>query len=71
MLSGNYITEHDRKISEKLGEVICGGPLSEITEVSESYLLDLERKAFLELCGEQKTLKRMESIAKTGKPLRN
>lgn len=71
MLSANYITEHDQKISEKLGQVICGGPLSEVTQVSESYLLDLERKAFLELCGEQKTLKRMESIAKTGKPLRN
>ncbi len=71
MRSGNFITDHDQKISEKLGHVICGGPLSEITEVSESYLLDLERRAFLELCGEQKTLKRMESIAKTGKPLRN
>lgn len=71
MRSANFITEHDQKISEKLGHVLCGGPLSEISEVSESYLLDLERKAFLELCGEQKTLKRMESIAKTGKPLRN
>ncbi len=71
MRSGNYISDHDQKISEKLGYVMCGGDLSEITEVSEDHLLNLERKAFLELCGETKTLKRMESIVKTGKPLRN
>lgn len=71
MLSGNYMSEHDRVISEKLGFVLCGGDLSENTVVSEQYLLDLERKAFLELCRERKTLERLESIIKTGKVLRN
>jgi 3-hydroxyacyl-CoA dehydrogenase len=71
MLSGNYMSEHDRIISEKLGFVLCGGDLSENTVVSEQYLLDLERKAFLELCKEKKTLERIESIVKYGKILRN
>ena len=71
MLSGNYMSEHDRVISEKLGYVLCGGDLSENTVVSEQYLLDLERKAFLELCTEKKTLERLESIVKKGKILRN
>lgn len=71
MYSGNYISEHDRKISEKLGYVMCGGDLSAPTEVSEQYLLDLEREAFLSLCGEKKTLERIQSILKTGKVLRN
>jgi 3-hydroxyacyl-CoA dehydrogenase len=71
MLSGNYMSEHDRVISEKLGFVLCGGDLSENTLVSEQYLLDLERKAFVELCRERKTLERLESIIKTGKVLRN
>lgn len=71
MLSGNYMSEHDRVISEKLGFVLCGGDLSENEIVSEQYLLDLERKAFVELCMERKTLERLESIVKTGKILRN
>lgn len=71
MLSGKYISEHDTLISEKLGFVLCGGDLSENTIVSEQYLLDLERRAFLELCRERKTLERLESIVKTGKILRN
>ena len=71
MLSGNYMSEHDRIISEKLGFVLCGGDLSENTIVSEQYLLDMERKAFLELCAERKTLERLESIVKKGKILRN
>jgi len=71
MLSGNYISEHDSLISEKLGFVMCGGDLSERTKVSPQYLLDLERKAFLELCREKKTLERIESIVKYGKILRN
>ncbi len=71
MKSGNYISEHDQLISEKLGYVMCGGDLSEITEVSESYLLDLERKAFVELCSKKKTLERLQSIVKSGKVLRN
>lgn len=71
MMSGNYISTHDQLISEKLGYVLCGGDLSQRTEVSEQYLLDLERKAFLELCTERKTLERIQSIIKTGKILRN
>jgi 3-hydroxyacyl-CoA dehydrogenase len=71
MLSGNYISEHDAMISEKLGYVLCGGDLSENTRVSEQYLLDLERKAFVELCGQRKTLERLESLVKNGKILRN
>lgn len=71
MLSGNYISEHDQLISQKLGSVLCGGDLSEPTEVSEQYLLDLERRAFLELCMERKTLERMQSLLQTGKILRN
>jgi 3-hydroxyacyl-CoA dehydrogenase len=71
MLSGNYISEHDRMISEKLGFVLCGGDLSENSLVSEQYLLDIERKVFLELCTEKKTLERLESIVKKGKILRN
>jgi 3-hydroxyacyl-CoA dehydrogenase len=71
MLSGNYMSEHDKVISEKLGFVLCGGDLSENTVVSEQYLLDLERKAFVELCAERKTLERLESLVKRGKILRN
>lgn len=71
MLSGNYMSEHDKVISEKLGYVLCGGDLSENTVVSEQYLLDIERKAFLELCSERKTLERLQSLVKTGKILRN
>jgi 3-hydroxyacyl-CoA dehydrogenase len=71
MYSGNYISEHDKKISEKLGWVMCGGDLSSPTEVTEQYLLDLEREAFLSLCGERKTLERIQSIVTKGKPLRN
>ena len=71
MLSGNYISEHDALISEKLGYVLCGGDLSENTKVSEQYLLDLERKAFVELCGQRKTLERLQSLVKNGKILRN
>jgi 3-hydroxyacyl-CoA dehydrogenase len=71
MQSGNYISEHDKLISEKLGFVMCGGDLSERTKVSEQYLLDLERKAFVELCAERKTLERLESMVKKGKILRN
>lgn len=71
MKSGNYISEHDALISEKLGYVMCGGDLSEITEVSETYLLELERKAFVELCTKKKTLERLQSIVTKGKVLRN
>lgn len=71
MWSGNYISEHDKLISEKLGYVLCGGDLSQPTEVNEQYLLDLERKAFLELCAERKTLERLQSLLQTGRILRN
>ncbi|WP_140937371.1 3-hydroxyacyl-CoA dehydrogenase/enoyl-CoA hydratase family protein [Sphingobacterium lumbrici] len=71
MRAGNYISDHDKKISEKLGWVMCGGNLSAPTEVSEQYLLDLERKAFLELCTERKTLERIQHMLTKGKPLRN
>lgn len=71
MYSGHYMSSHDKLISEKLGWVMCGGDLSAPTKVSEQYLLDLEREAFLSLCGEKKTLERIQSILTTGKPLRN
>ncbi|MFB2119352.1 3-hydroxyacyl-CoA dehydrogenase NAD-binding domain-containing protein [Parapedobacter sp. 2B3] len=71
MRAGNYISEHDQKISEKLGWVMCGGNLSSPTEVSEQYLLDLEREAFLSLCGERKTLERIQHMLTKGKALRN
>ena len=71
MRVGNYITDHDVLIAQKLDWVMCGGDLSEITAVSEQYLLDLEREAFLSLCGEKKTLERLQSVLKGGKPVRN
>ncbi len=67
----NYATEHDQLVAKKLAYVMCGGDLSEPTLVSEQYLLDLEREAFLSLCGERKTLERIQSVLKGGKPLRN
>jgi 3-hydroxyacyl-CoA dehydrogenase len=69
--SGKYISDHDKKIVEKLAYIMCGGDLSNTTLVSEQYLLDLEREAFLSLIGEKKTLERIQSILTTGKPLRN
>lgn len=69
--NANYMSEHDKKIVEKLANVMCGGDLSAPTLVSEQYLLDLEREAFLSLIGEKKTLERIQSILTTGKPLRN
>jgi 3-hydroxyacyl-CoA dehydrogenase len=71
MVAGNYISEHDKKIANKLAYVMAGGDLSEASYVSEQYLLDLEREAFLSLTGERKTLERLEQMIKTGKPLRN
>ncbi|HEY0677565.1 MAG TPA: 3-hydroxyacyl-CoA dehydrogenase NAD-binding domain-containing protein [Chitinophagaceae bacterium] len=71
MLRANYATEHDALIAKKLAFVMCGGDLSEPTQVSEQYLLDLEREAFLSLCGEKKTLERIQSVLKGGKPIRN
>ncbi|WP_374958801.1 3-hydroxyacyl-CoA dehydrogenase/enoyl-CoA hydratase family protein [Gilvibacter sp.] len=71
MEAGRYISEHDKKIANKLAYVMAGGDLSEPQRVSEQYLLDLEREAFLSLCTERKTLERIEHMLKKGKPLRN
>ncbi|WP_010522830.1 3-hydroxyacyl-CoA dehydrogenase/enoyl-CoA hydratase family protein [Aquimarina agarivorans] len=71
MEASNYISEHDKKIANKLAYVMAGGDLSEPTLVTEQYLLDLEREAFLSLCTERKTLERIEHMLKRGKPLRN
>ncbi|SDR95923.1 3-hydroxyacyl-CoA dehydrogenase/enoyl-CoA hydratase family protein [Winogradskyella sediminis] len=71
MEASNYISEHDRKIANKLGYVMAGGDLSEPTKVNEQYLLDLEREAFLSLCTERKTLERIQHMLTKGKPLRN
>jgi len=71
MWRGNYATDHDVTVAKKLAFVMCGGDLSEPTLVSEQYILDLEREAFLSLCGEKKTLERIQSVLKGGKPVRN
>lgn len=71
MKMANYITEHDAKIAEKLAYVICGGDLSYAQTVSEKYLLELEREAFLSLCAERKTMERMQGIISGGKAPRN
>jgi 3-hydroxyacyl-CoA dehydrogenase len=71
MLRGGFISEHDALIGEKLARILTGGDLNHPTRVSEQYLLDLEREAFLSLCGTRKTQERMAHTLKTGKPLRN
>lgn len=71
MRDGHFISDHDLLISRKLAWVMSGGDFSLPTKVSEQYLLDLEREAFLSLCGERKTLERIQSILTSGKPLRN
>jgi 3-hydroxyacyl-CoA dehydrogenase len=71
MWRGNYISEYDKKVGAKLAWVMSGGDLSQPQQVSEQYLLDLEREAFVSLCGERKTLERLESVLKTGRPVRN
>jgi 3-hydroxyacyl-CoA dehydrogenase len=72
MQYGHYASEHDALIARKIAYVLCGGDVSaEMTKVSEQYLLDLEREAFLQLAGERKTMERMQQMLQTGKPLRN
>ncbi len=71
MVRGQFISEYDAKVAGKLAYVITGGDLSHKTLVSEQYLLDLEREAFVSLCGERKTQERIQYMLKTGKPLRN
>ena len=71
MRQGEFISDHEQKIGNKVAEVLCGGAVSPGTPVSEQYLLDLEREAFKSLCGERKTQERIQYTLKTGKPLRN
>jgi 3-hydroxyacyl-CoA dehydrogenase len=71
MWRGGYATDHDKLVAQKLAYVMCGGDLSEATLVNEQYLLDLEREAFLSLCGQKKTLERIQSVMTSGKPIRN
>lgn len=71
MWRADYATGHDAHVARKLAYVLCGGDLSEQSLVSEQYLLDLEKEAFLSLCGEKKTLERIQGVLKTGKPVRN
>ena len=71
MWKAGYATDHDVLVAKKLAFVMCGGDLSEPTLVNEQYLLDLEREAFLSLCGEKKTLERIQSVITAGRPIRN
>jgi 3-hydroxyacyl-CoA dehydrogenase len=70
MLQGGFITEYEAKLAGKIAYVICGGDLTSAQWVSEQYLLDLEREAFLSLCGEPKTVERIRHLLNTGKTLR-
>ena len=71
MRQGEYISDHDVKVGNKVAEVLCGGNVTQGMPVSEQYLLDLEREGFKSLCGERKTQERIQFTLKTGKPLRN
>jgi 3-hydroxyacyl-CoA dehydrogenase len=71
MKRGGFISDHDELIGRKIAKILCGGELNHQTQVSEQYLLDLEREGFLSLCGERKTQERIAAMLKTGKPLRN
>jgi len=71
MWRAGYATDHDALVAKKLAYVMCGGDLSEPTLVNEQYLLDLEREAFLSLCGQKKTLERIQSVITSGRPIRN
>ncbi|MEM8585691.1 MAG: 3-hydroxyacyl-CoA dehydrogenase/enoyl-CoA hydratase family protein [Bacteroidota bacterium] len=71
LFRGHYASEHDIKIAKKIAYVLCGGDLTGTQKVSEQYLLDIEREAFLSLVGEQKTLERIQHMLTTNKPLRN
>ena len=68
---GGYASEYDAHVARKLASILAGGPLTAPQSVSEQYLLDLEREAFVSLCGEKKTQERIAHTLKTGKPLRN
>jgi 3-hydroxyacyl-CoA dehydrogenase len=71
MKCGGYISDHDERIARKLANILGGGDVAPGTLVAEQYLLDLEREAFLSLCGERKSQERIQHMLKTGKPLRN
>jgi 3-hydroxyacyl-CoA dehydrogenase len=71
MRQGDFISDHEQKLGNKIAEVICGGNITSGTPISEQYLLDLEREAFKSLCGEKKTQERIQFTLKTGKTLRN
>jgi 3-hydroxyacyl-CoA dehydrogenase len=71
MREGEFISDHDVKVANRVAHVLCGGKLTPGAPVSEQYLLDLEREGFLSLCGEKKTQERIAFTLKTGKPLRN
>lgn len=71
MVSGKYISEYDALIGDKLAQVLCGGALTAPAWVDEQYILDLEREAFISLCGQEKTRERISHFMNTGKPLRN
>jgi 3-hydroxyacyl-CoA dehydrogenase len=71
MREGDYVSDHDAKVANKVAHVLCGGEITPGVPVSEQYFLDLEREAFLSLCGEKKTQERIAFTLKTGKPLRN
>jgi 3-hydroxyacyl-CoA dehydrogenase len=71
MSKAGYASDHDVLVAKKLAYVMCGGDLSEPTLVNEQYLLDLEREAFLSLCGQKKTLERIQSVITSGRPIRN
>jgi len=71
LLRGGYVTEYDAHVGRKLGNILAGGTLTSPQFVSEQYVLDLEREAFVSLCGEKKTQERIAHMLKTGKPLRN
>ena len=68
---GGYGSDHDIKIVQKIAWVLCGGDLTGAQKVTEDYLLDLEREAFLSLLGEQKTMERIQYMLENNKPLRN
>ena len=71
MRQGNFISDHEQKLGNKIAEVLCGGNITPGTPISEQYVLDLEREAFKSLCGEKKTQERIQFTLKTGKTLRN
>ena len=71
LVAGGYASEHDAKIAKKLAEVLCGGRGGSTHEVTESEILELEREAFISLCGEPKSQERMQYMLMNNKPLRN